>query len=169
MKSSSQDTLLSVNGASASYRGKNILHDISLNIFRGEHLLIRGANGSGKTTLLKLLSGELNPDDGISPSRIWTFDGESSSSPIFARRHTALVTPQTQDLYRRMGWNISTWECVATGLRGTPLLYDDLSPEEAAHVEDTISFAGIEKLRDKSMLEMSRGESRKVLIARGIA
>ncbi len=41
-----------------------IIRDFSLRIQRGDRIGIVGANGSGKTTLLRLLTGELEPDDG---------------------------------------------------------------------------------------------------------
>ncbi|MBB4641952.1 ATP-binding cassette subfamily F protein uup [Rhizorhapis suberifaciens] len=41
-----------------------IIKHFSLRIQRGDRIGIVGANGAGKTTLLKLLTGEIQPDDG---------------------------------------------------------------------------------------------------------
>ncbi len=41
-----------------------IIRDFSLRIQRGDRIGIVGANGAGKTTLLKLLTGEIEPDEG---------------------------------------------------------------------------------------------------------
>lgn len=41
-----------------------IIKDFTLRITRGDRIGIVGANGAGKTTLLKLLTGELEPDEG---------------------------------------------------------------------------------------------------------
>jgi ATP-binding cassette subfamily F protein uup len=41
-----------------------IVKDFSLRITRGDRIGVVGANGAGKTTLLKLLTGELEPDEG---------------------------------------------------------------------------------------------------------
>ncbi|MCY7280466.1 MAG: ABC-F family ATP-binding cassette domain-containing protein [Sphingomonas bacterium] len=41
-----------------------IIKDFSLRITRGDRIGLVGANGAGKTTLLKLLTGELEPDEG---------------------------------------------------------------------------------------------------------
>jgi ATP-binding cassette subfamily F protein uup len=41
-----------------------IIKDFSLRITRGDRIGVVGANGAGKTTLLKLLTGEIEPDEG---------------------------------------------------------------------------------------------------------
>jgi ATP-binding cassette subfamily F protein uup len=41
-----------------------IIKDFTLRIQRGDRIGVVGANGTGKTTLLKLLTGELEPDEG---------------------------------------------------------------------------------------------------------
>jgi ATP-binding cassette subfamily F protein uup len=43
---------------------RTIIRDFSLRIQRGDRIGIVGANGAGKTTLLKLLTGEIEPDEG---------------------------------------------------------------------------------------------------------
>jgi ATP-binding cassette subfamily F protein uup len=51
-----------------------IIRDFSLRITRGDRIGVVGANGTGKTTLLKLLTGELDPDEGTI-RRARTLDG----------------------------------------------------------------------------------------------
>jgi ATP-binding cassette subfamily F protein uup len=43
---------------------RTIVRDFSLRIQRGDRIGVVGANGAGKTTLLKLLTGEIEPDEG---------------------------------------------------------------------------------------------------------
>ncbi len=45
-------------------RSKEVLHDISLNVKKGEKIAIVGYNGAGKTTLIKLLMRLYDPTDG---------------------------------------------------------------------------------------------------------
>ncbi|WP_116237256.1 ABC-F family ATP-binding cassette domain-containing protein [Parasphingopyxis lamellibrachiae] len=46
------------------YDDRIIIDDFTLRIQRGDRIGIVGANGAGKTTLLKLLTGEIEPDEG---------------------------------------------------------------------------------------------------------
>jgi ATP-binding cassette subfamily F protein uup len=43
---------------------RTIIRDFSLRIQRGDRIGLVGGNGAGKTTLLKLLTGEIEPDEG---------------------------------------------------------------------------------------------------------
>ncbi len=47
-----------------SFEGRPIIRDFSLRVQRGDRIGIVGPNGAGKTTLIKLLTGELEPDEG---------------------------------------------------------------------------------------------------------
>jgi len=60
-----QRILLHVEGLNKSFGGQIVLDGISLELCRGEVVLLRGDNGSGKTTLLNILTGNLEPDAGI--------------------------------------------------------------------------------------------------------
>jgi ATP-binding cassette subfamily F protein uup len=43
---------------------RTIIKDFTLRVQRGDRIGVVGANGTGKTTLLKLLTGEIEPDEG---------------------------------------------------------------------------------------------------------
>ena len=43
---------------------RTIIHDFSFRVTRGDRIGVVGSNGAGKTTLLRLLTGELEPDEG---------------------------------------------------------------------------------------------------------
>ena len=44
--------------------GTNVLDGLSFNITSGEHVAILGRNGVGKTCLFRILTGELDYDEG---------------------------------------------------------------------------------------------------------
>jgi ATP-binding cassette subfamily F protein uup len=56
--------VIEVKGVCHSYNDKEIIHDLSTTILRGDKVGIIGPNGSGKTTLLRILLGELRPQNG---------------------------------------------------------------------------------------------------------
>ncbi len=49
---------------SKSFGDKNVVHDFSCRLQRGDKIGLIGPNGAGKTTLLRLILGELAPDTG---------------------------------------------------------------------------------------------------------
>ena len=56
--------LLSLQNIVKSYSGVTVLHDVSLDIRKGEVHALVGANGAGKSTLIKTVSGAIRPDSG---------------------------------------------------------------------------------------------------------
>jgi ABC-type Mn2+/Zn2+ transport system ATPase subunit len=51
---------LSLRGVAAGYGGRTVLHDLDLEVARGELVAFVGPSGSGKTSLLKLVTGQLD-------------------------------------------------------------------------------------------------------------
>lgn len=58
------DTLLSVKGVSAGYGIVPVLHEVDLEVNRGEIVCLIGSNGAGKTTLLRTISGVVRASAG---------------------------------------------------------------------------------------------------------
>ncbi len=56
---------LSAEGLSKSFHDKWLFKDLSFGISQGEKLALVGENGAGKSTLLKILTGQLEPDQGL--------------------------------------------------------------------------------------------------------
>ena len=56
--------MIEINNISKSFKGKQILFDISGTFHKGKNNLIIGASGTGKSVLLKNIVGLINPDQG---------------------------------------------------------------------------------------------------------
>jgi phospholipid/cholesterol/gamma-HCH transport system ATP-binding protein len=56
--------LMKIRGLERHFGPRHILRGISLDVFKGETLVILGGSGSGKTTLLRHLMGMLRPQEG---------------------------------------------------------------------------------------------------------
>jgi ABC transport system ATP-binding/permease protein len=57
-------TVIEAEDVSKSFGERQVIRDFALRIQRGDRIGIVGPNGAGKTTLLKLLTGEIEPDEG---------------------------------------------------------------------------------------------------------
>jgi len=79
--------ILTAASLSKSFAGRTVLRNVSLELRRGEVVLLRGANGSGKTTLLSILTGHMPPDSGalslrVKPGVIRTYDFSTNSGRV---------------------------------------------------------------------------------------
>ena len=54
-------TLLDIKNLNKSFNGQQVLHNISLQLEKGEILFLLGASGCGKTTLLRSIAGFEQP------------------------------------------------------------------------------------------------------------
>ena len=57
-------TLLDIKNLNKSFNGQQVLHNISLQLEKGEILFLLGASGCGKTTLLRSIAGFEQPTSG---------------------------------------------------------------------------------------------------------
>ena len=58
------DIAIDVKGLSKSFGGREVVHDLSMQVKRGTIYGFLGPNGSGKTTTIRMLCGLLTPDSG---------------------------------------------------------------------------------------------------------
>jgi len=58
------DIVIDVEGLSKSFDGREVVHDLSMQVKRGTIYGFLGPNGSGKTTTIRMLCGLLTPDAG---------------------------------------------------------------------------------------------------------
>jgi ABC-2 type transport system ATP-binding protein len=61
---SKSDIAIDVRGLSKSFGGREVVHDLSMQVRRGTIYGFLGPNGSGKTTTIRMLCGLLTPDSG---------------------------------------------------------------------------------------------------------
>jgi len=83
--------ILTTTGLSAGYNGQPVVHDLSLDLARGDVLVLLGPNGAGKTTTLLTLAGDITPLSGE-----LYLDGARVTGPLHqrARRGLGFVTEE---------------------------------------------------------------------------
>src|SRR5690348_18437548 len=59
-----KEIAIDVTGLTKSFDGRTVVHNLALQVPRGEIYGFLGPNGSGKTTTLRMLCGLLTPDSG---------------------------------------------------------------------------------------------------------
>lgn len=166
-------TLITLENASVTLNTSPVLHDVSWELHSGEHWAVLGRNGAGKSTFLKLLRGEQWPDapeDNSTPSTRWySFGSERQFTPIGVRERIGLVSAELQERYIRNDWNLPAETVVLTGFFDSPLLYQAPTSAQRERTRDLLARLGVTHLASRSLLSLSQGEMRKILIARAMA
>lgn len=168
--------LFILNSVSVTHKGlKNepeiqALSNIDWTVRKNEHWAVLGHNGAGKSTLLRVVLGNQWPDKNTGIT--WFIGGKPETSPIAAKPHMAVVSPELQAEYLRKGWNITGEEVLLTGFSGTPLLYGKPSAEEKRAMEqlthELSASLNIDSLLQIPVSAMSQGQLRRVLLARAM-
>ena len=143
--------------------GREILHDLSWTVGRGERCFILGANGAGKTTLIKMLLGYAWPIYGAHVAVLGGKFGETNLVEL--RKRIAWVSPFMHQL-TDVEW--TGMEMVLSGLDGTIGLFRKALPGEVDRALKFMTRFGCEKLADQSVFTMSSGEQMKIMITRAL-
>ena len=152
------DTGLQVTGLRKSYRKRIIIHDISLELRRGEVVALLGPNGSGKTTTFYSIAGLTSSDGGQVK-----IDGmDVTTMPMYRRSRMGLsYLPQETSIFRGLN--------VEDNIKSILDISTPLKSERQAKLEKLLSDFRIEHLRRTPALALSGGERRRVEIARALA
>ena len=152
------DTGLQVTGLRKSYRKRIIIHDISLELRRGEVVALLGPNGSGKTTTFYSIAGLTSSDGGQVK-----IDGmDVTTMPMYRRARMGLsYLPQETSIFRGLN--------VEDNIKSILDISTPLKSERQAKLEKLLSDFRIEHLRRTPALALSGGERRRVEIARALA
>ena len=155
------EPMIELKKVSMSFQDRRILDDVSLQVHRGEILVVIGPSGSGKSTLLRLMIGLLKPDSG----QIWV-DGREISH---------LDEDELNKIRRNMGMvfqysalfdSMTVGENVAFGIRQ----HTKMPEEEILRViRRTLRMVGLMGRETAMPSELSGGMKKRVSLARAIA
>jgi putative spermidine/putrescine transport system ATP-binding protein len=136
--------------------GTRALEPATLDIARGETLVLLGPSGCGKTTMLRIIAGLEMPDAG---GRV-LFDGKDMTAVPIERRNVGMVF-QSYALFP----NMSVSDNIGYGLkiRGIP------ARERAARVAELVALTNISGLENRRIDQLSGGQRQRVALARAVA
>jgi putative ABC transport system ATP-binding protein len=154
------DAVFRAHGLSKTYGSGEVevraLHDVDLEIARGEFVVLLGPSGSGKSTLLNILGGLDVPSTG----EVWFGDHRLSGAG-----EAELTT------YRRehVGFVFQFYNLIPSlTVRENVALVTDIAVDPMP-VDEAIDLVGLTPRRDHFPAQLSGGEQQRVAIARAIA
>ena len=160
MTGESAGLMIEAKNVRKSYKGRVVLSDMSLQVRRGETLVIIGRSGCGKSVFLKHTIGLIRPDsgeirvDGVSVAAL-------SSKQMSAMRMRFGMVFQAAALFDSM----TVGENVGFGL----IEHSSLSHETIReHAEEALQMVGLKGIQDLKPAELSGGMKKRVALARAI-
>jgi len=147
--------IIAVRGLGKTYAtGFRALHDVDLDIRRGEIFALLGPNGAGKTTLISIVCGIVNAT--VGSVRV---DGHDIVADYRAARGLIGLVPQelTTDAFETP-WNAVSF---SRGLFG--------KPPAPAHIERVLKDLSLWNRKDSRIMTLSGGMKRRLLIAKALS
>ena len=146
--------VIRIDGLARGFGDQMVLRDLSLNIERGERLVLHGPNGAGKTTLLRCVLGTLLPDAGSVEVA-----GHVAGS-VAARALVGASLSQERSFYMRL-----------TGFENL-LLYARVrglsKRTAAAHIRAIADELGLEQMTKRRADRCSTGQLQQLAFARAL-
>ncbi len=146
-------------GLGKSYRTGEVevraLHQVDLEIARGEFIVLLGPSGSGKSTLLNILGG---------------LDVPSCGQVLFGDQDLSAATDAELTSYRRhhVGFVFQFYNLIPSlTVRENVQLVTDIA-EHPMPADEAIDLVGLTPRRDHFPAQLSGGEQQRVAIARAI-
>jgi len=158
------DSRLQARHLKKAYGSRNVVHDVSVQVDKGEVVGLLGPNGAGKTTSFYMIVGLVRADGGQI-----LIDGEDvTRMPIHKRSRMGLsYLPQEASIFRKLSVadNVRAILELQTNAQGRALS----SAEVEKRLSELLADLRVDHLRDSPALALSGGERRRVEIARALA
>ena len=149
---------LEVRSIAQAYDRRAVLHDVSLDVHRGEVVGLLGTNGAGKTTCFYSVMGLVKPDSG----RIFLDGRDITELPMYRRAILGLgYLPQETSIFRGL--------TVEENIRAVLEVAEPDRNARSARLEQLLSEFGLTALRNSAAMALSGGERRRCEIARALA
>lgn len=150
---------LKARGLQKSYKGRQVVADVSLTVKTGQIVGLLGPNGAGKTTSFYMIVGLVQRDAGS----ITIDDEDISHQPMHVRARAGIgYLPQEASIFRRLS--------VADNIMSVLETRKNLNAiEREEKMEQLLEEFNIGHIRNSMGMSLSGGERRRVEIARALA
>jgi lipopolysaccharide export system ATP-binding protein len=150
--------VLAVHHLGKAYRGRTVVHDVSLSVRQGEAVGLLGPNGAGKTTVFYMITGLVKPDKGEIE-----LDGHNVTGlPMFQRARLGVgYLPQEASIFRGLN--------VEDNIRAVLEVNEPNRRQREAMLESLLEEFDIARVRTAPSISLSGGERRRCEIARALA
>ena len=152
---------MKVEHLSFAYGRKEVLHDISFSVEKGEVLSVLGPNGAGKSTLFRCMLGLLS---GYSGQVLVNGKDRKGLSVQEASRQMAYIPQKSNSVF-----HYSVLEVVLMGRTNRMGMFQSPGREDERACLQALETVEIGHLKDRCFHELSGGEQQLVLIARALA
>ncbi len=146
------------------YGSRKVVHDVSVQVDKGEVVGLLGPNGAGKTTSFYMIVGLVRADGGQI-----LIDGEDvTRMPSHKRSRMGLsYLPQEASIFRKLtvAENVRAILELQTDAQGRGLSSTDIEKR----LTELLNDLRVDHLRDSPAVALSGGERRRVEIARALA
>ncbi|WP_028240281.1 LPS export ABC transporter ATP-binding protein [Stutzerimonas azotifigens] len=142
-----------------SYKGRQVVRDVSLSIESGQIVGLLGPNGAGKTTCFYMIVGLVAADQG----RVLIDQSDVTHLPMHGRARAGIgYLPQEASIFRKLS--------VADNIMAILETRKDLNHAgRLQELESLLQEFHISHIRDNQGMSLSGGERRRVEIARALA
>jgi iron complex transport system ATP-binding protein len=160
MSRKNSDTYISMERMSVGYNKKALIHDICIDIHRGDIVTLIGPNGAGKSTILKSLTRQLSLIRGkvIFDSR----NLHEMSYKELSRKLAVVLTERMKPDLMTCADIVATGRYPYTGRMGV------LSREDEQKVDDALAAVNASELAGRDFNAISDGQRQRILLARAI-
>ncbi|MEM1347305.1 MAG: ATP-binding cassette domain-containing protein [Myxococcota bacterium] len=155
---SEREAIIELEGVDAGYDGQVVLHDLNIEIYRGEITALLGGSGSGKSTILRTVTGLLEPLRG--KARLM---GEDLYSLGQKQRANLLKRTGMLFQYGALFGSRSILDNVALPLREHTELPESVIQEM---VRMKLALVGLAGLEYRLPADVSGGQRKRVALAR---
>ncbi|MGI2260547.1 LPS export ABC transporter ATP-binding protein [Shewanella sp. GXUN23E] len=142
-----------------SYKNRQVVKDVSLEVKTGQIVGLLGPNGAGKTTTFYMVVGLVKSDKGA----IYINDEDLTLDPMHMRARKGIgYLPQEASIFRKL----SVRDNIMAVLQTRKALTNEQREEQLEHLLEEFNITHI---RDSMGMALSGGERRRVEIARALA